>query len=203
MTDLTHLSRGEWFGREHELEELFKTSYPILVSHVRSMMPDGDYEEVAMQAFSRLAGAAAKGQAPASMSSSYLRTLAKWVTADHLRALRNQQVQLTRALEVNSPDEEASNVTYLIRSPGASELLYGAMDRARRSGDRTTFRVSALLLDIAEKESAVPSDRRVAKELGISHVSVSKARARLRSFLDLELDAQSRDMAKLDDDEKT
>lgn len=186
MIELPAWAADGWRGREKELELLFTNTYPLLVQEVeRYNSVPGDVDDLAIDSFWRIARGALK-EGAIDPTPSYIRTAVKWVVVDHIRALEREQRDLEYALRGTDFSASFDTVGDLLRSRTAVEIVDRAMDRARRRGDRTTFQVASLLLDLMETEGAMPSDRRIAKELGISHVAVGKARLRLRSLLEEE-----------------
>lgn len=198
-----------WKGREKDLARLFKLAYPVLLDEIRRRgVSYGDREDLAMETFWRVARKTLSEdrQDP---SPAYLRTAAKWAVTDHFRWLSRQPVELdpmvlessppvssmtSDSSEVGEPEadlesilrsdpREFDSIGDMIRTKSAFELLDRTMARARHAGDRTTFRVAAQLIDISETEGTIPSNRRIAKELGLSHVAVGKALARFKNML--------------------
>ena len=79
-------------------------------------------------------------------------------------------------------DDEVASA---LAGSATAQIVRAALGEARQVGDHTAYVVVTRLLDEVDRTGTRPSNRELARQIGVSHTAVAKALARFQSYMKL------------------
>jgi hypothetical protein len=125
------------------------------------------------------------------MIKGYLRKAADWAVVDLYRTARHTRehpVPHEVLQDLVLTDDQAVAV---LDQHATTDSVLTALERIRKSGDRTLFQVVTAILDHIQRTGQQPSNRETGLTCGISHTAVAKALVRMRPYF-----TEARDIAR-------
>lgn len=129
-------------------------------------------------------GAAERLEKPAA----YVVTMALNRARDHFRARQSLEtselsIEPATLAELIAVDE-GTDVGTSLSSAATIRLVQDSLALAKDKGDSTAFRVAVCFLDNADLDGKTPTNRSVARQLGMSHTGVADALQRFRGYVE-------------------
>lgn len=183
LTAFEVFSRKVALGGDDLTSADYQTGIRLLAGYIRYKYPSLAYDcdDLAADVMLKVVKRASNGQPldADSNPASFLRQMTDWVALDRLRSVRSHE-NLDVLNEWSLEDDQVAQS--LDRTVNA-DLVVRALARARQEGDNTAFKVATLFLAEAESSGRAPTQRAIAKELGLSQEGVRQALLRYRRYL--------------------
>ena len=142
-----------------------------------------DIEDISAETVERVLAAARKHRVrPAGNPAGYFLRVAHNVAIQRIRRNREMPIPPWNLPEIAVSDDDAAAAALYRRADSAA--VRSALFSAYIAKDLTVVRVVTYLLDELQETGTMPSNRKAADELELSHTGVAKARERFRKYLD-------------------
>lgn len=165
---------------ERPSEQMIAGVSAVLRASVRRRFPPGvgiDIEDIVQDALVRFLVAARSGRLDCANSTGYLIVTARNAAIDSQRR-RTASVPLDLVHE----DDLTAETDPAIEAVLEADAFDSALANAAVAGDHFLVRVAATARDLLEGEGRMPSTRRLAEALGVSHTTVAQALRQLRPY---------------------
>lgn len=173
------------------LEQLVKTIQTYVRGRYHTGSPH-DSEEIATEVILRIFRATQSGRLTlVGDPTAYFIAVARNVVADRMRqTAKRREVPFSALESTDWEDSDHNAIGSFIEQDAAADVIRRALAAARADGDDTAYRVITFILDETERTGRLPSNRDVARRLGLSHTGVAKALNRFKRALPTGLDEQ-------------